>query len=151
MVNLVLNALIAWGVFGRLGVVPLWGQQSIAGDLFGTAFLLPFLTCVIVTPLARRQVGHRGLGGLGWSRTSHPWLRALPAQPLWRGVALGVACALSVAPFLLGTLDVVGVHEMRVRGFVIFKALVAGLLAAAVTPIIALWAIAEVERGPTLR
>ena len=149
VVNLVLNALIAWGVFGRLGVVPLWGQQSIAGDLVGTAFLLPFLTCVIVTPMARRQVVQRGLGGLGWSRASSPWLRLLPASTVWRGAVLGVACVLAVAPFLVGTLDVVGVGAMSVRGFVIFKALVAGVLGAAVTPLIALWAIAEMEPAPS--
>jgi len=38
---------------------------------------------------------------------------------------------------------------MSVRGFVIFKALVAGVLGAAVTPIIALWAIAEMEPAPS--
>jgi len=151
VVNLFLNALIAWAVFGRLGVVPLWGEQSIAGDVLGTAFLLPFLTCLIVTPMARRQVAYRGIGGLGWSRTSHPWLRVLPARTVWRGMVVGVACALTVAPFLLGTLDVVGVQSMSVRVFVLFKALMAALLAAGVTPIIALWAIAEVEPGPTPR
>ena len=151
VVNFFLNALIAWAVFGRLSVVPLWGEQSIAGDLLGTAFLLPFLTCLIVTPMARRQVGQRGLGGLGWSRTSHPWLRALPAHTLWRGVVLGGACVLSVAPFLVGTLDIVGVQAMSVRAFVLFKGVLAALLAAGVTPIIALWAVAEVAPGPTRR
>jgi len=151
VVNFVLNALIAWGMFGRLSVVPLWGQQSIAGDLFGTAFLLPFLTCLIVTPVARRQVAQRGFGGLGWSRASHPWLRALPARTVWRGVVLGGACVVSVAPFLLGTLDVVGIQSMSVRAFVLFKALMAAVLAAVVTPLIALWAIAEAAPGPTQR
>jgi hypothetical protein len=150
VVNFVLNALIAWGLFGRLGAVPLWGEQSIAGDLFGTAFLLPFLTCLIVTPTARRQVAQRGFGGLGWSRTSHPWLRALPARTAWRGVVLGGACVVAVAPFLLGTLDIVGVQAMSVRTFVLFKGLIAAGLAAVVTPIIALWAIAEVPPGPTV-
>ena len=137
--------------FGRLAAVPLWGEQSIAGDLLGTAFLLPFLTCLIVTPMARRQVAQRGFGGLGWSRTSHPWLRALPAHTVWRGGLLGVACVVSVAPFLVGTLDIVGIQAMSVRAFVLFKGVVAAVLAAGVTPIIALWAIAEVEPGPTPR
>ncbi len=46
--NFLLNAAIAWLIFRGADVVPLWGQQSIAGDTIGTSVILPFLTCLIV-------------------------------------------------------------------------------------------------------
>ena len=50
VVNFLLNGAIAWLVFRGVAQVPLWGQQSIAGDTIGTCFFLPFLTTLIVTP-----------------------------------------------------------------------------------------------------
>jgi len=44
--NFLLNAAIAWLMFRGADVVPLWGQQSIAGDTIGTSIILPFLTCL---------------------------------------------------------------------------------------------------------
>ena len=57
--NFVLNAVIAWLMFRRQDVVPLWGQQSIAGDTIGTSLLLPLITCLVVTRLARGHVSLR--------------------------------------------------------------------------------------------
>src|SRR6185369_14816725 len=54
--NFFVNAVIAWAMFRAHPTVPLWGQQSIMGDTIGTCFILPFLTCLIVTRLARGHV-----------------------------------------------------------------------------------------------
>src|SRR5262245_56323764 len=54
--NFALNAAIAWALFRSLPAVPLWGQSSVGGDLLATAFLLPFLTCLIVSALVARDV-----------------------------------------------------------------------------------------------
>jgi len=53
--NLVLNGLIAWLLFRTATSVPLWGESGMGIDLLATAFLLPFLTCLIVSRLVGGQ------------------------------------------------------------------------------------------------
>ncbi len=142
-VNFVLNGLIAWAMFRGHEVVPLWGQQSIAGDTIGTTFMLPLLTCLIVTPLARQQVHHGRFAALGWSVDSHPTLAWVPTRTFWRGLAIALACTIAVAPISIFALDTLQLTAMNFWSFVTFKASFAALLAAVVTPFIALWAIAR--------
>src|SRR3990172_10008910 len=54
--NFVLNGAIAWLLFHSAASVPLWGPSSVAIDTLITAFLLPFLTCLIVSGIVDRQV-----------------------------------------------------------------------------------------------
>lgn len=146
VVNFLLNGAIAWALFRDFAVVPLWGQQSIVGDTFGTTFFLPFLTCLIVTRMARHHMQARQLGGLGWTPASHPALGWLPAGTLRRGLALGLICVVAVAPPAVWALSQLGISGMSLWGFITFKATFAAALAAVVTPVIALWAIAGGER-----
>lgn len=147
VVNLLLNAGIAAMLFRQNALVPLWGQQSIAGDTIGTTFLLPLLTCLIVTPLARKQIRDGRLPVLEWTRESHPMLGWLPAGTARRGFVLGVLCTAVVAPLAIWALGAAHVSGMSYWRFVTFKASFAALLGAVVTPVIALWAIAGVSLG----
>ena len=137
--NLVINGIIALLMFRGAASVPLWGQQSIAGDTIGTTFFLPLFTCLIVTPLARRQMRAGRVAplpetplGLGW----------MPERTFWRGAVLGGLSAVVVAPPTIGLLTALGVTQQSLWGFVVFKAVFAAALVAPVTPLIALWAIA---------
>src|SRR4029453_7555172 len=56
IVNLLLNAAIAWLLFRGMEAVPMWGEQSIGGDTIGTAFVLPFLSTLIASAIVRSQV-----------------------------------------------------------------------------------------------
>jgi hypothetical protein len=143
IVNLVLNGIIAWALFRHLVAVPLWGQESIAGDTFATCFLLPFITCLIVTGLARREVARGRFQAPDWRRASHPILGRLPAGRFLRGVAFGAACLVLFAPLTVVFLSAAGFHQIHFWPFVIFKAVYAGLLGAVVTPIIALCALGD--------
>ena len=96
--NFVLNAAIAWGAFYGLARVPLWGQQSIGADTIGTAFILPFLTCLAVTRLARKRVQRGHLARLEWTRASHPVLAWLPEPTMKRALVLGLAGLVLFAP-----------------------------------------------------
>lgn len=142
VVNLLLNGLIAFLMFRGAARVPLWGQQSIAGDTVGTTFFLPLFTCLIVTPLARKQIKAGRFAPIPGAPLGLQWM---PASTFWRGAVLGVITALMVAPAALATLMVLGVHEQSFWGFVAFKAMFAAALGAPVTPLIALWAIAAGE------
>jgi hypothetical protein len=139
--NFVLNGVIAWLLFRGVADVPLWGQQSIAGDTIGTTLLLPLFTCLIVTPLVRRHLRARDLGVIGWSPTADALLRWLPTSTFRRGLLLGAACVVAVAPLAIGTLTALGIAGLPFWGFVTFKAGFAAALALTVQPMIALWVV----------
>src|SRR5438046_2433942 len=146
--NFLLNAAIAWLIFRGAEMVPLWGQQSIAGDTIGTSIILPFLTCLIATRLVRGHVRSGKGAPLGWSRDTQPWLGWLPPGALARGLALGRAGLLVFAPPVLLAHVALGVTQHGLGGFVVFKASFAAAEALVVTPLVALWAIAEGPGAP---
>jgi hypothetical protein len=141
--NFVLNGAIAWLMFRTLEEVPLWGRQSIAGDTIGTSLLLPLITCLVVTPLARRQVEAGRLAPLSWTRVSHAALGWLPRATLGRAVVLGLVCMAVLAPPTLLVLGLLHVTHLGTWQFIAFKASFAAGEALLVTPVIARWAIAE--------
>jgi hypothetical protein len=155
VVNFLLNGAIAWLLFRSVERVPLWGQQSIVGDTFGTCFFLPFFTVLIVTPLVRRRVTGGALAALDWTRETHPLLGWLPSGTGRRALVLGAVCAAVVGPpsvWLLGRLQVT---DLTFWSFVAFKAAFAAGLGLLVTPVISLWAMTtpagEVERRASAR
>jgi hypothetical protein len=144
--NFVLNGTLAWLLFRGVTEVPLWGQQSIAGDTIGTTLFLPLLTCLIVTPMVRRHIRARDLGQLGWSPIAEALHRWLPVSSLRRGLCLGATCIVAVAPLTIGALGAFGISGMPLWRFVAFKAAFAAALALAVQPLIALWVVRS-EKG----
>jgi hypothetical protein len=138
IVNLILNGLIAYLMFRGAESVPLWGQQSIAGDTIGTTFFLPLITCLIVTRLAGGQVRAGRFAPLTGTPLGLQWM---PRRALWRGVVLGLICVVLVAPPAIAALTLLGVTQQGFWNFVVFKAVFAAALGAVVTPLIALWAI----------
>ena len=138
--NLVLNAAIAWATFRGLATVPLWGQQSVGGDTLGTAFVLPFLTTLIASRIVRGHVRSGRVPALAWGAS--PW-RRLPSGLVGRGAVLGVAGIVAIGLPTALALGAAGVSSMTFGGFVAFKALFAGGLAAVVTPLVARAALAD--------
>jgi len=149
IVNFLINGAIAWLMFRTVVSVPLWGQQSIAGDTIGTGFFLPFITCLIVTPLTLRQVQSGNLPRPAWSRIDHPLLARLPSGAAKRGALLGAFGALVAAPPVVLAFLVLGVGELGLWRFIAFKAIFAAILAAIVTPLIALAALGDASKVPS--
>ena len=143
VVNFFLNALIAWLSFRHLRAVPLWGQQSIGGDLIGTTILLPLLTCLIVTRIVGVHLRHRRLDAAEIGRGAREWLMKLPNGVMLRGLALGAVTTLVTAPVLLLLLASADVENMELGRFLLFKASYAAMLAAMVQPIVAMRAILD--------
>jgi hypothetical protein len=141
--NAALNAGIAWLLFRGRPSVPLWGVESVGGDTLVTAFVLPLLTALIVTPLARGRVRGAVLPHLPWTRDTHGWLRWRPASAFRRGVLLGAVSVAAVAVPTVAALALLHPTPMTVGGFVAFKAAFAGALAALVTPVVGLWALTD--------
>jgi len=140
--NFAINGVIAWLLFRQQDRVPLWGQQSIMVDTIFTSLLLPLITCLVVTPLARKNVRAGKVAPLGWTRESHPALASLPQGTLPRGVVIGAVCVVVLSPLTLLVLGALHVANLSLWRFIVFKASFAAMAAALVTPPIALWAIA---------
>lgn len=140
-INFLINAVIAWALFRALPVVPLWGPQSIMVDTLWTAFLLPFLSCLIVIPLERRAVRKGLLQPVAWRNPGHVLLRWLPRPTFLRALVFGVLVVLLVPWPTWAVLSLLGVEGMSFWGFWAFKSLFATGLAALVVPVISLCAL----------
>jgi len=141
IINVLLNALIVWLSFRHLDVVPLWGAESIAGDMVGTTIVLPLLTCSIVTRIVAWHLRQGRISPADFGGDAGV-LRKLPSGIFARGLALGAVTTVTVPPVLVALLLAFGVVSLDLRTFVIFKAAYAGILAAMVQPVVALWVIA---------
>ncbi len=139
--NVVINAVIAWAILRAHAEVPLWGEPSVGVDLLATGFLLPLLTCLIVSrliagqvrsgklpPLASDQIGSRG-----WHHQSI----------LKRGLFLGVVGVIFASAPVVAALEIDHAQPIELYTFVGFKAIWAGLFAAVLTPLIAWWALSS--------
>jgi hypothetical protein len=141
LINVVLNAGIGWAMFRGMATVPFWGESSIGGDTLGTAFFLPAITCLIVTPLVRGQV-RKGQApkfddaAAGWLR---PFRLALPL----RAVALGAVSIPLAGGAGIALLSALGVETLGFGPFLGWKALYSGVLAALIQPAIALLALTD--------
>lgn len=139
--NLAINGLIAWLIYRNLTQVPLWGQTSIAGDTIATSFLLPLITCLIVTPMARGKVRAGQVPYLA----RHDFWKWLPHNAIVRGVLIGIVGLAVLPPLTLKGLQLVGVTSMKPWHFIYFKASFAAFEGVLVTPLLALWAISDIS------
>jgi len=142
--NLVINGAIAWAIFRSSASVPLWGESSAGIDLIATAFLLPFITCLIVSTLVVRQVRAGKVPALPLAQLPlSRWHRRHVAA---RGAFLGAASVLFGAVPVVWALSLAEVQPFPVPSFVAFKAVWAAMLASVVTPFIGWWALASASR-----
>lgn len=138
VVNFLINGIIAWLLFRNATRVPMWGQSSIAGDTIATSFLLPAITCLIVTPLARGRVRSGQLP----AAVDGAW-RWIPRNMGWRALLIGMVCLLALTPLTLLVFGAFGIGELTPWHFVYYKATFAAIEGAMVTPFLALWAISD--------
>ncbi len=145
IVNFVVNGALAWLLFRSATSVPLFGRSSIASDTLATAFILPLLTSLIVTPLVRIQVARGLLPPLApaamrptaWARRSR----------LKRGAIVGAAAVALVATPVVILFALVGPAQLPITRFIWFKASFAAGLGALVTPLIGWWALGDASRA----
>jgi hypothetical protein len=143
IVNGLLNGLLGWLAFRKHPAVPMLGESSIVNDTIGTAVLLPLFVCLIATPLIRKAVKAGKVAPLTAASEARSMVLWLPANPFLRGLVLALGALASCATVLLGLLALLGVQQMSVSGFVIVKMLYSAILAALVSPIIALYVLAS--------
>lgn len=143
--NCLLNGLIAWALFRSSTTVPLWGPSSVGVDLLATAFILPFLTSVIVSAIVTRQLGSGKVPALPPSQLPN-WRWYLRSSSM-RGLLLAAAGILFGTLPVLWALSLGQAQPFPVADFVAFKALWSALLALAVTPLAGWWALAHASQA----
>jgi len=143
LINCALNGIIAWFIFRARAAIPVWGEGGLMFDTVATLFLLPFLTCLIVTPLVRRGVAGGKVPPLPWRATDHAVLGYLPASAWGRGAAIGGLAVVAGVPVILGGLSLAGIASLAPLNVVMLKAMYTALLAALIGPVIALCAISD--------
>jgi hypothetical protein len=149
-INAFVNVAIAWLSVRGQGAVPFWGvpiaETSVFWNVIGTLFLLPLITCLLTTAAVRRDVRLGSLDSLSRLRSAHPWLGALPASGLRRGAAFGGLGVGVLGPPLILALLVSSFPELTRGQFIACQAAFAVCLGALVTPLIALYAMADPRR-----
>jgi len=150
VVNVLANGVIAWITFRSFALVPMWGplswkQQSIAWDIIATTFCLPWLTCMVVTPLVRKATREGKVAPIPMPATEVAVLRWLPTRVVLRSFVVSWGTAALILPPAIGLLLLLDVDALTLAAFVSLKALFSGVLAALVTPLIALYAMTSVQ------
>ncbi len=144
MANFVINGLIGWAIFRNADVVPLWGLgPSVGPDLLGTCFFLPFITCFVVTPLTWRHIRRGTVEPLRELSAVPTWARGALRPVLRRAALLGLASLLVVGGVALASLSALGVSQVGLVPFLVFKVAFSVLLGLVVTPLIGLLALAD--------
>ncbi len=139
--NFVLNGAIAWALFRNASEVPMLGESSVVVDTLATSFLLPLLTCLIVTPMLAKQVASGKVAPLVVT-PSGVAARLLSGGALLRGVVLGAAGVALAGVVVLALLQF-SPASWEKTSFLWFKASYAAALAALVSPAIAWLAISR--------
>jgi hypothetical protein len=148
LMNLVLNAGITWLMVQGAHRVPLWttplpGRPNIITDTVGTFFMLPLITCLLITTSVWHEVRVGRLPPLMGTPRPQSLLARLPTGRLRRGAYLGGVCALVLSPLSALVLIAVDSGGLSTPGFVLYKAMLGVALGAIVTPVIALCAMAD--------
>jgi hypothetical protein len=148
-VNVVLNALPAWGaVQGGGDRVPLWSVPVTSGtglytDTLGTLLILPFVTTLLVTTAtwrARRRGVLPPLQRLPYRLRA---LALLPRARLARAAVLSAATLGSLAGPAAVALGVLVPDGLADVAFVVYKTVLGVVLGLIVTPLVALRAMAD--------
>lgn len=144
-----INGAIAWWLNRGSLELAFRGEPGLVGDFLITAFLLPLITCLIVSPLVIRQVRKGQVAALEPTRSM---AARLYSRSSWlRGTLAGLLGMLLSLPFLL-LWSWQGPMVITLNEFVATKVVFTGVLGALVTPLIAWWALVYASRpGPTLK
>jgi len=148
VVNLMINAGLAWVGSAGEHRVPLWSvplveKPSTVVDTVGTFFLLPLITCLLVTTVARHDVAAGRLPPLGGATVAHALAARLPGTRLRRGLVLGGLCGLVLGPVSVLVLAAIDFSGLTRGEFALYKAVLGVVLGAIVTPVIAVCGMAD--------
>ena len=138
-VSVVLGALAVRG----LESVATWAMDKGAvADSMGTCFFLPFITCLIATPIVRFQVTQGAANRI--PPTDVPrWVRVMNGPIFLRAAKFGVAGILLLAGPVYAAYCLFASESIETIRFIAIKAIFAGVFGIFVTPMIAFAAMCD--------
>lgn len=143
VINFVLNALIGWAMFRPLGAVPVWGDPAAVPDLVATMFVLPLVVTTIVTLLVRLATRAGKAPALPQGLSAVPRLQRLPTRLWLRALAVAATTVVVVGIPLAALFYLTGAQALTLVNFALIKGGLCAVVAALLSPPIALRAIAE--------
>jgi hypothetical protein len=133
VINLVLNAAIAYATLHSLAEISTWGEKGYGPDLIITGFLLSTILGGIFIGIFRRKRNKQEIDPL--KDEDHALAKLLPYSPWLAAPTLGILGAVLAAPLLLGLLALLGVETLSPIAYAAIKGVWAAALAAVVVPI----------------
>lgn len=133
IINLVLNAGIAYALLGKQAVLNPWGEHGYVMDLLITGFLLSTILGGIFIVMSRRKRDSGDLKPAGHEGQSLSWL--LPYNPWLAAPVLGILGAVVAVPLLLGFFFLLEVTSLSPIEYAAIKGIWAALLASVMVPI----------------
>jgi hypothetical protein len=148
LINLLVNAGIAWASLMGERHVPLWSvplveKPSTVTDTVGTFFLLPLITSLLCTTAVWYDMARGRLATFRGTAPAQALVAYLPGTRLRRGLVLGVLCTVALAPLSVLVLVAIDFAGLTTTQFVLYKAALGVVLGAIVTPVIAVRAMAD--------
>lgn len=150
-INVIVNIVIGVLSFGGQKSVATWAfDKGAVADTIGTCFFLPFITCLIATPIVHRQL----VTGVA-SRiplTDMPrWVRWMNGPMMLRSTKFGVTGLLLLTGPVYGLYYLFAGDSIETFRFIALKAILSGLMGVIVTPLIAFVAMCDHAPSPQRR
>ena len=144
-INVAVNVVLGVLAFSGSETVPTWSTDNgAAADSVGTCFFLPFITCLIATPIVRRHVARAAVSPISM-RDLPRWMLLFRRPLLVRAIMSGIAGLTLMAGPVFAVYWILAGETIPTGSFIVIKATFAGVLGVFVTPIIALVAMTDSE------
>lgn len=153
LINLAVNAAIAWiSVTGEhrvpLWSVPLLDRPSTITDTVGTLFMLPLITCLLCTTAVWHEITTGRLPPFDETDGARALAPLMLRSRLRRGLRLGAIVTVALAPVTIVVLVTTDFANLTAAQFILYKAMFSVALGMIVTPLIAMLAIASRPAQP---
>ena len=133
VINLVLNAGIAYALFRGVEQIGPWGEQGYVMDLMITGLLLSAILGGIFIGMSRRKRDKGEFELLGDEGSALAWL--IPYNAFLAAALLGILGMLLATPHLLGVLFLLELQSLTPIAYALIKGVWAGILASILVPI----------------
>lgn len=147
VVTALINIGIAWLMVADREELPLWGAVSVAGDVLGTALVLPFLVCLIITLQTRHAVRKGRLSPLQLPPSLLPLVPWISASARRRSMLMAACGFILVGLPMVAGLVALSPQPMAAGTFLVFKSVFAGIFAGLLGPVVARIALADTTSG----
>ncbi|MBB83732.1 MAG: hypothetical protein CL931_07975 [Deltaproteobacteria bacterium] len=145
VINVIINGAIAWAILREHEVIPLWGESAMGPDLLATGVLLPVFMTLIVSRIITGQVAKGDLPPLDTTMITERGMHRRPV--IVRAGLLALFATFCGSLPLVALLHLASAQPVSLGGFVTFKALWAGAMAALLSPPMAWWALATASEN----